>query len=572
MPSFIELSMIVSLAAVVALIMRVLRQPLVVGYIATGILVGPYALNLLHAQDELELFSKIGISILLFIVGLTLNPDIIREVGKVSLVTGIGQVVFTSVFGFILVRMLGFDIAASLYIAVALTFSSTIIILKLLTDRGDTGKLYGKISIGFLLVQDLVATIILLAVTTIGAVTAASAALGGADVDLMSVATAELIRLFLWGGVIVIALYFISKYVLPRLASSASGNQEVLFLFSIAWGLGLSSVFYVIGFSLEIGALIAGVMLSVSPFAYEIGSRMKPLRDFFILIFFILLGSSMVLSQLSVIIIPALILSLFVLIGNPLIVLWLMNMLGYKTKTSFMAGLTVAQISEFSLILAALGLSLGHISAEVVSLITVVGVITIAGSTYLILYADQLYDFLRPVLERIVFRTVHTRERSIGSSDVDTIIFGYDRVGSDFVTTVSCLKGKYLVVDYNPQSIARLQIARIPYRYGDAEDVEFLNDIGVRTASLIISSIPDHKTNLMLVTYYRDTNKTGVIVTIAHRVEDAEELYAAGASYVVMPHHLGAHHASLLIARHGFDAAAFAHEKKLHLDKMRRHG
>jgi Kef-type K+ transport system membrane component KefB len=247
MPTFLELSLIITFATVIALLMKLLRQPLIVGYIATGIIVGPYALNILHSQHELELFSKIGISILLFIVGLTLNPDIIREVGKTALITGIGQVVFTSVIGFLILIGLGFNPITSAYIAVALTFSSTIIILKLLTDRGDTNKLYGKISIGFLLIQDLVATLILLIVTIAGSATTS-------DMIGNSAIFKELGWLLIYGVGISIVLYGISKYILPRFSAVVADNQEVLFIFSIAWGLGLASLFHVIGFSIEIGA------------------------------------------------------------------------------------------------------------------------------------------------------------------------------------------------------------------------------------------------------------------------------------------------------------------------------
>ncbi|MBI2030358.1 cation:proton antiporter [Candidatus Kaiserbacteria bacterium] len=560
MSIFIELSLILVLATVVSLFVRLLRQPLIVGYIATGILVGPYALNLLHSHDEMELFSKIGISILLFIVGLTLNPEIVREVGKASAITGVGQVLFTSIIGFFIVLALGFDATAALYIAIALTFSSTIIILKLLTDRGDLGKLYGKVSLGLLLVQDLIATIVLLVVTALGSLEVA----GGGGLTVV----VELMRLFVLGVFISLALYYVSKHFLPRLVAYVGGNQEVLFVFSIAWGLGLASLFQVVGFSIEIGALIAGVMLAVSPFAYEIGARMKPLRDFFILIFFILLGAQMVLSQFSTIFFAAIILSIFVLIGNPLIMFVLMNLLGYRTKTSFFAGLTVAQISEFSLIMVALGYSLGHISQEVVSLVTLVGIITIAGSTYFVLYADHLYGALRGVLEFISVRKRHHREVTEGNDSPDAIIFGYDRVGHEFVSVIVEVSSNYLVVDYNPQSIKRLQKQQIPFRYGDAEDVEFLQDIGFQTARLIVSSIPDHATNLLLVRLYRKENPTGIIVVLAHQLRDAEELYMAGASYVVMPHHLGAHHAALMIARHGFDPGEFEKERNLHLKKL----
>nr|MDQ2933160.1 cation:proton antiporter [bacterium] len=565
MPIFIELSLIIVLATVISLIMKLLRQPLIVGYIATGIIAGPYVLNLLHSQHELELFSKIGISILLFIVGLTLNPEIVREVGKSSFIVGLLQVILTAGIGFAIALAFGLNIVPSIYVALALTFSSTIIVLKLLADRGDSSKLYGKVAVGLLLVQDVIATLVLLAITVIGN----AASTGGTSFEAVGI---ELVRLFLLGGLVTTLIYLVSKYFLPKFSWVLGSNQEILFVFSIAWGLGLAALFQVIGFSIEIGALIAGMMLAVSPFAYEIGARMKPLRDFFILIFFILLGSQLVFSSFTMIIIPALLLSVFVLLGKPLIVLVLMNLNKYRTKTAFMTGLTVAQISEFSLILCALGFSLGHITKEVVSLITFVGIITIAGSTYLILYSDQLYTNGKNFFDLFTFRKKHIREHSSVSENPETIIFGYDRVGHDFVSAVQDISQNYIVVDYNPKSIHVLREKNIPHRYGDAEDVEFLQEIGFSGAQLVISSIPDHMANLLLVRYYRKTNHTGVIITLAHHIQDAKELYAAGASYVVMPHYLGAHHAALLIGRHGLDASGFEVERNIHLAKLDRHG
>ncbi len=565
MTLFVELSLIIVMAASMAFVMRLLRQPLIVGYIATGIIVGPYVLNLLHAREEMELFSKIGISILLFIVGLTLNPDIIREVGKSSAVTGIGQVLFTSVIGFFLMQALGFDIVTSIYTALALTFSSTIIILKLLADRGDMGKLYGKLSIGFLLIQDLVATMILLVVAIIGGMDFAQDATFG---EYATVAATQFGTLFLKGALISVVLYVVSKYVLPRFSALVAHNQEVLFIFSIAWGLGLASLFQAIGFSIEIGALIAGAMLAVSPFAYEIGARMKPLRDFFIVIFFILLGANMVLSQLGVILVPAVILSFFVLIGNPLIVIFLMNILGYRTKTAFMSGLTVAQISEFSLILVALGYSLGHITQEIVSLVTLVGIITITASTYLILYADKIYALTHDFLDRIVVRKNHKTSHAQSQEYADAILFGYDYAGHGFLHAMKYVTDKYVVVEYDPDVVAQLRSSGIPHHYGDAEDFEFLDEIGFAHAKLVISSIPYIKTNLLLVQHYRAVNPDGIIIVVANELHEAKELYLAGASYVVMPYHIGSHFAADLIEKYRFDVCGFEKERNKHLARI----
>ncbi|KKT85287.1 MAG: Sodium/hydrogen exchanger [Parcubacteria group bacterium GW2011_GWD1_44_9] len=562
MTLFVELSLLVVVATLVSLVMKLLKQPLVVGYIAAGILVGPYAFNIIQSYEEMELFSKIGVAILLFIVGLTLNPDVMREVGRTSVVTGIGQVLFTSLVGFLIVRALGFETLTAFYIAVALTFSSTIIILKLLSDRGDTGKLYGKISIGFLLVQDVIASILILIITILGAAAiTAPAIFSGAVASEISV-------LLIKGALAVILLYLVSRYVLPGLSKFVAGYQEVLFIFSLAWGLGISSLFHLLGFSIEIGALAAGVTLAASPFAYEIASRMKPLRDFFIMLFFILLGSQVVFGQISMLFVPAAVLSIFVLVGNPLIMLILMNLLGYRTRTAFMAGLTVAQISEFSLILVALGYSFGHLSREVVSLVTLVGIITISGSTYLILYADQIYPRLKPILKLLTVRKSHAPEPLLGDNQADIVIFGYDRVGHDFVEAAREISQKYLVVDFNPRSIAWLAESKIPYRYGDAEDVEFLEETGVAKAQLVVSTIPDLKTNILLVNYYHSHNPTGIIMTISHSVENTKELYEAGASYVVMPHYLGASHAASLISKHRFDRGAFENEKARHLENL----
>jgi Kef-type K+ transport system membrane component KefB/Trk K+ transport system NAD-binding subunit len=556
MPLYVELSIIVVLATFIALIMKSLRQPLIVGYIATGILVGPYALNILHSTDEIELFSKIGISILLFIVGLSLNPEIVREVGKASVIAGVGQVLITSFFGYLITSFLGYNSISSLYVAIALTFSSTIIVLKLLTDRGDITKLYGKIAVGVLLIQDLVATVTLLIITVLGATNGNG---------LANSAGAQILDLMSKGFIVVVILYYISKYVLPKISNYIAGNQEVLFIFSLAWGLGLSSLFYVIGFSIEIGALIAGVTLAVSPFSYEIGSRMKPLRDFFIILFFILLGAQMVLGNLIDLIVPAVALSIFVLVGKPIIVYMVMNVLGYRPKTSFMTGLTVAQISEFSLILVALGLSLGHISENVASLVTLAGIITIAGSTYLVLHADSLYEKFRRPISFLDIRKKPKAEHYAEHQNAEMIIFGYDRVGYNFVESAKSITERYVVVDFDPLAIKKMQARDIPFKYGDAEDVEFLQDIGFHDARLVVSSIPDFKTNLLIVQYYRKNNYTGVVITTAHDIKNARELYVAGATYVVMPHYLGAHHASKLISKFGFDIASFEPIRNEHL-------
>ncbi len=555
MSIFVELSILLAVTTAIAVVVKLLKQPLVVGYILAGIIAGPYVLNVLQSQHELELFSKIGIVILLFIVGLHLNPKIIKEVGSVSLVTGIGQVLFTSVIGFLIATLLGLDRTAALYVAIALTFSSTIIILKLLADKRDLQKLYAKIAVGFLLVQDIIATLVLIGITV---------TTNGSDSPPL-----YLISLILLKGLgIILAQFLISTFVMPKLTSFVAQSQELLFLFALAWGTTVASIFYVLGFSIEIGALVAGVTLSVTDYADEIVSRLKPLRDFFIVIFFILLGSQMILTNISGILIPALLLSLFVLVGNPIIVIVLMNLAGYKRKTGFMAGLTVAQISEFSLILASLGLRVGHISQEVLSLITMVGLITIAGSTYLILYSDKIYPRLNHVLGALELLKKSSSERGSVEENFSSIIFGFDRVGNTFLETLQSMKQDVLVVDFNPKSIERLTDLDVSFRFGDASDIEFLEDLPTVKPKLVISTIPDTIANALIIKTMLAKNKRAHIIVLAHTTKEAHELYEAGAAYVIMPHHLGADFAASLIRKYGDDRVGLTEVREKHRRKI----
>ncbi len=553
MEVFIEISIIIFVAMIVSIMMRMLKQPLIVGYILTGIIIGPYALNLLHSGEVLELFSKIGITILLFIVGLNLSPSVIKEVGKVSLLTGLGQVFFTAIVGFLIARMLGIDTVAAMFVAIALTFSSTIIILKLLSDKGDLNKLYGKISIGFLLVQDIVATIILLVTTSF------TSGDGG------NVAVEALMTLGK-GALLITVLIAISNFLLPKLSKFIASSQELLFLFSISWGLGMATLFSVLGFSVEIGALVAGVTMSMTPYAFEAASRLRPLRDFFILLFFILLGSEMVLDGIGSLLLPATVLSLFVLVGNPIIVVIIMNLLGYSKRTGFQAGLTVAQISEFSLILATLGFQIGSLSKEVLSLITIVGLVTIAGSTYLILYSDKIYPKVEKILSFLELKK-NKREKS-SDEDVDSLLFGFQRVGQDFVKSFDRLGLRFMVIDFNPDSIKLAEEMEIPCKYGDAKDPEFIEELNLRRLKYVVTTIPEFETNLHLVKKIRAVNKRTIIIAISHNREEALALYAEGASYVIMPHYLGAEYAVRMISRHGLEKREYQRSREKHLQYL----
>jgi Kef-type K+ transport system membrane component KefB len=548
---FFEISLVLVVATVVAIIMRLLKQPLIIGHIITGFLVGHYALGLFRDMETLELFSHLGIAFLLFSVGLNLNPKVLKQYGLASTLNTFGQVILTGAAGVAVCLFLGFSWITALYIGVAISFSSTVIVLKLLADKGDLDKLYVKISIGSLLLQDLVAIVLLFAIPIIS---------GSSGVGL------NIIRTVLLGLVVGAGVFLFAHYIVRRLHRYLTRSQELLFLFANAWGISIAMIFQNIGFSLEGGALIAGVALSTLPSSHEIAARLTPLRDFFIVAFFILLGTRMVVSDFNEILVPAIILSLFVLIVNPLIQLIVMGLLGYQKKTSFQTGMMAAQISEFSLILVGLGVSLNHISPTALSTVTLVGIITIFISTYLIFYSDRLYKYFAPYLR--IFERKHTRDRSVRQENYSILLVGGGRISYDFIKLFTKQKLKFFVLDHDPEVMEKLEKSQIPHEYGDASDPDLLEDLKIHDKELIVSTAPDLETNLILLSIAKREGKGPTVIVLAHRITNALELYNSGADYVILPHFLGGKYAASLVRRYTEGIAKLNNIRYKHITQL----
>ncbi len=552
MDVFIEVSVLLVIATIVASIMQLLRQPLIIGHIITGLLVGPAVFDLVQSTEVVDLFSHMGIALLLFIIGLGLNPKIIREVGKIAVLTGVGQILFTISIGFLLASWLGFSAVEAFFIALGMAFSSTIIILKLLSDKKDTHRLYGKVAIGFLLVQDIVAVTALIAVAALAQ-----------DQEISTILTQTALAGL--GFIVVIGL--LSHFLLPKLEHFVARSQEFLFLFAIGWGFGVASAAYAIGFTIEIGALAAGVALANSPYASEISSRMRPLRDFFIVLFFIVLGSELDLAALGDNIGPALLLSAAVLIGNPIIVMSIMGLLNFTRKIGFKAGLTVSQISEFSLILILLVREGGYVGDEIVSMLTLVAMITIATSTYMIIYSDKLYDWLAPYLK--IFERSNARSDQQTSDKYDVIMFGLKSGSRSLLDSAEKLGKDMLVIEYDPEVVDMLRQEGVNAQYGDANDAEFLEDLPLEDASAVIITATDFETNNVVVSHIAHRSPQTLVIAKAEEEDEARELYEKGATYVMMPHFLGSIEISRRLKRHGFDAHDhFRRSRKLHMKYM----
>lgn len=521
---FLQISSLLAITVGIAFALRMLRQPLIVAYIVAGIIGGPFILNLFDGNHELyETFAQFGVVLLLFIIGLNLNFAHLRSIGRVSLITGLGQVIFTAGIGIVLLLAIATEFVSALYLAVAITFSSTIIIMKLLSDKKDTDTTYGRHTIGLMLVQDIIAVLLIIVL------------------GMVKSEGAEGLSAILWFAVKLLAagtvLYAISRFLLPKLLHKIAGSSELLFLFTLSWCFGVASALYTLGFSLEIGAVISGIALSSSPYQLEIGSRIKPLRDFFLILFFIVLGSEMGLSSTANILVPAVILSMFILIGNPFILYVLFRGLRFTRRNSFLAGLTAAQVSEFGFVLLFAGRQAGHLRGNEVAVFTAVAITTIFLSSYLISYNEHIYRFFLPFFR--LFGPDKHRQVERAGKIYDAWIVGYHRIGVKVAEALSGMNVKFAVIDFDPDAVARLRQANLPFYFGDVADTEFLEGLSLANSKLIVMTIPSIDDQLNMMEFARKRNESTLVIGNAYHQQDAETLYQQGADFVMMPHFLG---------------------------------
>jgi Kef-type K+ transport system membrane component KefB len=503
----------------------------------------------------MKFLAQFGIAFLLFMHGLNLNPKTLKEVGKTSLIVGLSQMIFLTTIAYFILIYMNFDKITSAYIALAISFSSTIIILKLLSDNDEESTLHGKISTGFLIVQDIIVIIVLMIISAISN-----------QENLIIEVSKKLIF-----GTIMISLLFLASFtILPYFTKIISKTQELLLIFSIAWVMTISSLFYQLGFTIEIGALLAGISLSNSHFKYEINSKLKPLRDFFLLIFFIILGAQMNLTIAAKFIQPAIILSALVLIGSPLIIMSIMGIMNYRKRTSFLTGVLVSQISEFSFILISMGISKQQISSDITSLITLIGLITIAGSTYVISNSNSIYPRISSLISIFERKTIEKKEgKYYNSENYDIILFGHNRIGYSLIKEFKDIKSKFMIVDYNPEIILDLVSKGIECEYGDAEDIELLSRLPLSKTKMIISTIPDLQTNLLLINKIKQQNKEAIIMIVSHHIDEALELYENGASYVIFPHFIGGEFTADMIDKFKFNKEKYKEERTKNIKQLK---
>jgi Kef-type K+ transport system membrane component KefB len=552
---FSELSLVILVTAAVSIFMRLIRQPLILGYILAGLLVGPSVFGLIHSVEMFEAFSSIGIALLLFIIGLGMNVSELRKLGRVVVIVALAALFSVGILGLVVSFILGYSRNEAFIIGLALFFSSTIIIVKMLSDKKEQNRLYGQIAIGVILLDDLVATIALLFV-----------AAGKSE----GLALGEIVYLVVKGGLLIGFLVLANTKLLGKITRYMAASQELLFLFAIAWGFGIAALFELAGFSLEVGALFAGVTLASLPYAQEIAARLKPLRDFFVVLFFIALGESLNVSNLQAGLVPALIFSAIVILIKPLAIITSMGLLGYTKRVSFKAGINLSQISEFSIVLVVVATAAKLVRPEISAIITLVAIITIATSTYLMQYDNKLFTWFDRIKFRLFEKEMAYKERR-RQAPYSLLLFGYHKGGHEFVNTFRQMGKRFIVIDYDPSVIDTLEHHNVPYMYGDATDLELLDELNIEHAKLVVSTFTDFDVTQQLVQNVRRQNTEAVIICHADNQDEAMRLYELGATYVMIPHYIGSEKVSAFIKRKGLEKTEFDHFRAKHMSYLQTH-
>ncbi|HEV2339338.1 MAG TPA: cation:proton antiporter [Patescibacteria group bacterium] len=546
---FSDVTIIICLAAVFAILFRLLKQPTILAYILAGVLVGPFALFSIHNREVISNFSDFGITLLLFSLGLELKIGELKVIGRTVIFAGIAQILLTAVFGFTLALLLGFTGYKAFYIAIGVVFSSTMIVVKLLADKNDLNSLYGKISIGINILQDFFSLFLLIFLSGLSSNTSQATTLINFGIVFLKII------------IIITVIINLSKYVLPPLLHIISRSTEILFLFSIAWVFGVAASIAWMGFSIEIGGFLAGLALANTFENYQIISRIRPLRDFFITIFFVFLGMQLELGNLSSILLPAVSIALFALIMKPLLMMCIMGSLGYRKRTAFFTSLNLAQISEFSLILILMGNALHQIPKSLVSLMILVGIITFIISTYLIKDNNRIYKKIGYMLR--IFEWRKGKEEKAGENRNFTnhiIVVGGRRTG---ITVLEELaeSGQVIVVDFDPDIVKKLHEKGIATIFGDIVDEEIQERIHLSSAKLVISTMTDFGNNTLLIKAVHHASRRIKIISIAYDAVEAKLLYKEGVDYVMLPYVAGSRQIAKIIKSGEFENLAELRQK-----------
>ena len=422
---FIQIGIVFIVVALAAYILRIIKQPQILAYVLVGVLITP-VLKIVTDTSIIESMSTIGIAFLLFIVGLELDLKSLRSVVWISTLGGSIQIIIIFIFAYLVALLMGYLSLEAGYIGLILAFSSTMVVMKLLSDRRELQTLHGRIVVGILLVQDIVAIFALSILSSIESFSS----------SFIWVSLGKFLLLF--GGA-----YLASKYIFPYAFRFAAKYQELLLILSLGVCFIFSLIFNYIGFSVAIGAFVAGIVLGNLEYSLQIIGKVKSLKDFFSLLFFVSLGMGLSLTVIKDYWLEAIIFLLLVMVLKPLVIMTVCSLFKYTKKPSFMTANALAQIGEFSLILAAQGLVLGHISSDLFSLVVIITLASITLTSYYIEYNQWFYKILKWPLSFFDYFTTEGLEYLPTHVQPKIILCGHNRIGYSVLKKLGKQKKKY---------------------------------------------------------------------------------------------------------------------------------
>lgn len=518
-----ELAVMLSLALAIGYVAMRFRLPLVMAYLLAGVALSSY-----HISDlaVLHTLPEIGIAFVLFLIGMELNLSEIRSLRGPIIFATFFQIIISSVAGFFLASFFGFGETEAMILGLSLAFASTIVIVKMLSDKRDTASLYGKLSIGILLVEDLVAIIAMVAIT--------------GNLISFGFSTELIVPLFIFAlkavGLMAIT-FLVSRYVLPSLFNKVAKSIELLFLAAITWCFIFTSLALVAGFSVVIGAFLAGVALASSPYQIQIQAKVKPIRDFFVALFFIYIGSQVDLAGMRDSLPTILGFTALALLLKPFAYLIGLSFFKFRKRTLFYTALNLTQVSEFSLIIVLLAVEHGFASDAALAIIAGSAVLSIMISSTMLNHSETIYAFMKPLVARFQKREAIDilPDTTIPPLSKHVVVIGADRVGKVVIEHLRKVNIETVVLDYNPTTVRALREDGYHVLYGDVSDSDIIDNLQLETAHLVISTASGMRDSLALLDACKRKKVTAQVIVRTMDASQEEVLKLAGADYVIFP-------------------------------------
>ncbi|WP_254863617.1 cation:proton antiporter [Halovivax gelatinilyticus] len=552
-----DFAIIVVVATVVGIIARQLNQPTIIAYIATGVILGPVVFGVVSHDDPLvEVMAELGLGFLLFLLGMKMRfsdiQDILRPITNVA----IGQTVLQTALAFLVAWWLGFEQTEVLVIALATVFGATPVIVKVLTDKDEITSLPGKIDVGVLIVQDIYLVIIL-------ALFAADTLDGGAEI------ASTLGVIFVMMAFIAIFSIASSRYILPRLFRQIANNKDVFLIVAIAWAFLFIAIAEGFDLSVEVGAFLAGISLAQLPYSKELEDRVTPITDFFILIFFASIGLQIEgVSSLFAYWQEALIASAVLMVGNFWIMFYLIDREGFDVETSFLGSINMVQVSEFSLVVGGLALAQGHIDADVLGYLTLMALLTMSISTYIITYNRRIFSIVEPWFDR--FTSDAAVDAGVDAYEDHVVAIGFDEVTQYALPVLESEYDEVVVVDRRNEAVEAIEAAeRYDFVFGDVRHTEVRKAVNLSAARFVLSSTVEPDVNRAILD---ELDEETVAFVEAEYIDDARDLYERGADYVIMSTYLAAEQLSYYLETYVDDRDAFEEAIEGDLRRIERGG